>query len=52
MQLKLFIFDFSNLRFNSKKIVLMTDFSSEFTDDQVNQIILGIKNNGIDLSVM
>ncbi|XP_042886525.1 X-ray repair cross-complementing protein 5-like isoform X2 [Penaeus japonicus] len=39
-------------RFSSKKIVLMTDFSGEFSDDQASKIIAGLNNSGIELSVI
>lgn len=42
----------SGMRFSSKKIVLMTDFSGEFSDDQASKIIAGLNNSGIELSVM
>lgn len=45
-------FLFSGMRFSSKKIVLMTDFSGEFSDDQASKIIAGLTNSGIELSVM
>nr|XP_053652905.1 X-ray repair cross-complementing protein 5-like isoform X3 [Cherax quadricarinatus] len=39
-------------RFTSKKIVLLTDFSGEFSDDQTSKIITGLKNQGIELNVI
>nr|XP_045583822.1 X-ray repair cross-complementing protein 5-like isoform X1 [Procambarus clarkii] len=39
-------------RFTSKKIVLLTDFSGEFSDDQTSKIIAGLKNQGIELNVI
>lgn len=41
-----------NAQFSGRKIVLMTDFSGEFSDDQAASIISGLKNQEIDLSVM
>ncbi|XP_071549630.1 X-ray repair cross-complementing protein 5 [Panulirus ornatus] len=39
-------------QFSSKKIVLFTDFSGEFSDDQTLKIISGLKNQGIELSII
>ncbi|XP_042241510.1 X-ray repair cross-complementing protein 5-like [Homarus americanus] len=44
--------DPDDLQFCSKKIVLITDFSGEFSDDQSSKIISGLKNTGIDLSII
>ncbi|KAK3876763.1 hypothetical protein Pcinc_018476 [Petrolisthes cinctipes] len=44
--------DPQNARFSGRKIVLMTDFSGEFSDDQTTSIISGLKNQDIDLSVI
>ncbi|ROT84418.1 ATP-dependent DNA helicase 2 subunit 2 [Penaeus vannamei] len=44
--------DPDGMRFSSKKIVLMTDFSGEFSDDQASKIIAGLTNSGIELSVI
>lgn len=46
-----FVF-FSGFNFGAKKIILMTDFSPEFTDDNADVIINGLKNEEIELSVM
>lgn len=42
----------SGKRFNGKKIVLLTDFSGEFSDDQSTAITSGLLNEGIELVVM
>ncbi|KAK7085706.1 hypothetical protein SK128_020501 [Halocaridina rubra] len=44
--------DPDGIRFSNKRIILMTDFSGEFSDDQTTQIIAGLKNHEIELSVM
>ncbi|XP_047480476.1 X-ray repair cross-complementing protein 5-like [Penaeus chinensis] len=44
--------DPDGMRYSSKKIVLMTDFSGEFSDDQASKIIAGLNNSGIELSVI
>lgn len=35
-----------------KKIYLLTDVGSEYSDDQIDQICTGLRTNGVDLIVM
>ncbi|XP_068204054.1 X-ray repair cross-complementing protein 5 [Palaemon carinicauda] len=44
--------DPEEVRFSGKKIVLFTDFSSEFSDDQTSTIIKGLCNQGISLNII
>ncbi|CAL4145774.1 unnamed protein product, partial [Meganyctiphanes norvegica] len=39
-------------RFSSKKIILITDFSGDFSDDQTSNIVSGLKDLNIELSVI
>lgn len=44
--------DPDEVRFSGKKIVLFTDFSSEFSDDQTSAIVAGLCNQGISLNII
>ncbi|RXG71453.1 X-ray repair cross-complementing protein 5 [Armadillidium vulgare] len=46
------LYDPDGIMYGSKKIVLMTDFNGEFSDDQTETIIEGVKSMGIELSVI
>ncbi len=50
-QLEIFIFR-DLKRVGEKKIYLMTDAGSEYTDDQLDQICCGLKAEDIELIVM